>query len=108
MAETYHVYDYEQLPVSVVATLAGGLRDGSRSVMGVRGETLNPEQTLMAMMVDRLSILVWQKSGKKHGKPTLIIDELRKAKARENIRAFDSADEFWREREKIIQEATNE
>ena len=108
MAETYHVYDYEQLPVSVIATLAGGLRDGSRSVMGLRGETLNPEQTLMAMMVDRLSILVWQKSGKKHGKPTMIIDEIRKAKSRENVRSFASADDFWHERERLIKEAANE
>lgn len=109
-AEVYHIYDYQALPVSVCATLAGGLRDGSRCYMALRGEIATPEQTLLAMIVDRLSILIWQKTkaGEKgRDKPKMLMDDLIPRKYNKDLMVFDSADDFERARRAIIERANN-
>lgn len=62
MAETYHILDIRSLPVRLLATLAAGLREGSRCSMAL-SETDVPSATLLsAAAVDRLGLLVWMLS----------------------------------------------
>lgn len=59
LAETYGILDMKSLPVPLLATLASGLREDSRSRMLMSGTSLPPHTLLLAAAVDRLSLLVW-------------------------------------------------
>lgn len=62
LAETYHVFDYRSMPSKLVATLAAGLSENSRSKRKIAGLPHPAETLLLAMAVDRLSYLVWAKT----------------------------------------------
>jgi len=100
----YHIYDYTQLPVKLLATLAAGLREDSRSAMSVSGMRVSPKDLLMAAAVDRLSLLVWSKTKdaeKGRKRPKSIVEALTKEEKKE-IMTFASAEEFEEARRKII------
>lgn len=59
LAETYGVFDYKALPTQLVATLAAGLGDDSRSKMKLHGRKATRMETLLAAAVDRLSRIAW-------------------------------------------------
>ena len=59
LAETYGIYDHRSLPVSLLATLAAGLRDDSRSKMSLFKRTVPRSEILLAAAVDRLSRIAW-------------------------------------------------
>lgn len=61
LAETYGIYNYRQLPAARVAVFAYGLRDDSRIKMAMADATLPLNTLLQAGILDRLSILIWQK-----------------------------------------------
>ena len=72
-AETYHVFNYRELPLKTAAILASGLRDESRIKMKMAGAKITPERMLSAAIVDRLGLLIWlqtkrRKKGKKEAK----------------------------------------
>lgn len=56
-AETYHIYDYKQLPVTYAATLAVGLRDNSRIKMKISESKGTFEERLMTMIYDMVNII---------------------------------------------------
>lgn len=64
MAETYHIYVTDwydpPFPLSYLADLANGLSEGSRIKLKISGCRLSTDQTLKALMVDKLAVLVWQ------------------------------------------------
>lgn len=106
LAETYHIYDYRQLPLLKVAVFACGLRDDSRIKMKLSGQMVPLDTLLLAGVVDRLSLLVWMQSkdGQKGIKrpallaPTLASNEQSKTE----FIAFSSGKEFEEMRENII------
>ena len=53
-AETYQIYDYRSLPVPLVATLAAGLRDGSRIAIETTEAKASTTNTLLAIIADHL------------------------------------------------------
>jgi hypothetical protein len=57
--ETYGVSDHQALPVPLLATLAAGLRDDSRSKMSLSGRKATRTEALLAAAVDRLSRVAW-------------------------------------------------
>ena len=57
MAETYHVYDIQGIPVETLATLAAGLRDDSRIKMQIGGLEYIPPVILLARIADCLSTI---------------------------------------------------
>ncbi|MDD7732865.1 MAG: DUF5361 domain-containing protein [Firmicutes bacterium] len=61
-AETYHIYDIKQLPLSMAAVFACGLREDSRIMMKLNGIDIDSKTMLMAMAVDYLSLLWWAKT----------------------------------------------
>lgn len=62
MAETYHILDITALPVSLLATLAAGLRGNSRIRLAMAGETATTGELLQAAMLDRMTTLCWMQS----------------------------------------------
>lgn len=59
LAETYGIMDYRALPVPILATLAAGLRDNSRIKMRLTGTRVPVQELLLAIVADKLSLLVW-------------------------------------------------
>lgn len=106
-AEYYHIYDYKRLPARYAGILAHGLRAGSRCVMSVTGQTINPDSLLLATISDELQIVMYQQraiAGSKHNpKPRLVTDQIKQdAQKNQKCESFDSPEEFKRQREQII------
>lgn len=59
MAQTYGIFDLEALPAKTLAALAAGLPDDCRVKRRLSGARVNDTTLLLAMIVDRLSQLVW-------------------------------------------------
>lgn len=97
LAETYGIYDYKALPPSTVAVLAIGLRDNSRVKMKLSGMKLTLEQSLMALILDNVRLSMWRGKG---SKPKSIYKELTTDKQKDELRRFNSSEEFdaWMER----------
>ena len=107
LAETYGIYDIKAHPATRIALFSAGLRDNSRIKMKMSGRKVSDDLLLLAHAVDRLSLLVWAqtKDGQKNRhKPDSIADYLLhgdKTNKRKG-RTFDTPDEFWKARQKII------
>lgn len=61
-AETYHIYDYRQLPPRYAATLAAGLREGSRIRTALSGLSAPLPLYLQMAQVDALNLIAWLNS----------------------------------------------
>lgn len=107
-AEYYHIYDFEALPVKTVALLACGLRDESRIKQKINGTSVPVNTMLIAYAVDRLGLLIWQKTkdGQRgRNKPESIVEMLMNTGKRKTTRvdAFDSPEEFEEARRRILE-----
>lgn len=108
-AETYHIYDIRSLPARLAATYAVGLRDNSRIKMKITGTKAPEDILLLAMAVDRLTLLLWAKTkdGQRgRNKPESITEKLLGAdtgKKREFAK-FDSPEDFEAYRRKLLSE----
>ena len=100
LAETYGVIDWEQLSVRKLAVLSSGLRDNSRIKMKLSGSKVPLDLFLQAVMVDKLSWLVWAKTedaraGK--NRPVSVVSLLygeQEPKSKSKYQQFDSGDDF--------------
>lgn len=96
LAETYGIFDYEALPPKTVAALCSGLREDSRIFRRMSGTRLNLEELLLAEAVDRLGLLLWQRTkdgSRGRNRPASIVKILTKT-PEEKPRAFESPEEF--------------
>lgn len=104
LAETYGIYDYEALPPKLVATLAAGLSQSSRSMRrmasGNRIETKDipsNDQLVMMSILDGVRTIAWMLSkdgAKNRNRPKSVVEAaLNKTKA-PGIRVFNSPEEF--------------
>lgn len=103
LAETYQIYNYRQLPPSMVAIFCIGLRDDSRIKMKLSGAKVSPNILLLSGIIDRLNLLLWSKTkdgSKGVNKPKSILDELYNKES--DISAFTSGKEFEEERNRLI------
>ena len=89
-AETYHIFDYEALPVSLAATLAVGLRDSSRIKQLMSYRKAPVETILLAGIVDRLSVMVGGEKAKLIAK-NFIIEKQEPATGFQSGADFDAA-----------------
>jgi hypothetical protein len=99
-AETYHIYDWRQLPGRYAATLAAGLRDNARIKIKMSGTKVSAELMLLATCADALKLLLWQntKDGAKgRNAPDSILSAII-GKEKETGAGFDTPEEFkaWR------------
>lgn len=109
LAETYQIYDYKQLPLNQVAVLAYGLRDDSRIKQIMSDQIVPLETTLLASIVDRLSLSLWlqTKDGQKGvNRPASIADQLIKRDKSENDEkdylVFESGEDFENYRKALL------
>lgn len=106
MAETYHVLNWRELPLSTAAVLAIGLHPDSRTFRKLRGEKQTQDMLLKAAILDQLRILTWQNTrdaekGRNRPESVLkLMTEERKEKQR--VTAFRSPEDFERRRLAII------
>lgn len=110
MAETYQVFDYRALPLSLASTLAAGLRSNSRIKLKMSGHRCGVDTMLSAMTVDRLSYILWSRTkDAQHGrnKPESVLELLLSGKKENDIRSFESSEEFESEWNRRIMEAEN-
>ena len=109
LAETYHIFDYRELPLRKAALFSAGLREGSRIRLKMAGQNYPLETMLLAMAVDRLTYLLWAKTkdgSKGRNRPPSIADALNGKNAKNGeIMAFSSSDDFEKARERILKEA---
>lgn len=97
-AETYHIYDYKSLPCKTVGIFACGLRDNSRIMMELHGNTATTEQMLLAAVVDSTRMSAWMQSAdgvKGTNRPRSIVAQLLGEQAEESSTVlFSSGQEF--------------
>ena len=105
LAETYNIFDYKELPPFKVAILSIGLRDNSRIKMAISKSKVDSQFLILASILDYLRMLVWLNSSqgaKGEGRPSSLVEKLvGKEEDHENL-SFESAEDFERERERII------
>ena len=97
-AETYGIYDLRALPVTMLATLAVGLRENSRIKMKLAGTKASRVEVLLAAALDRLSLLWWAQTenGQKNiNRPQSILGVIMQdGRENENNGGFDTAEDF--------------
>lgn len=112
MAETYHIYDWRSLPVSMTSTLAAGLRENSRIKMKMAGAKVDPEILLMARVVDNTALLLWLiGGGSKSGidKPVSVASSILEAAEPKETKEsgygkFNSGEDFMKWRASMLTE----
>lgn len=98
LAETYGVVHWRELSVEELAALAFGLRDDSRIKLKISGLSASLDSILLACIVDKLNILIWQQTkdgAKGRNRPRSFAEVLVGRKKKDtDVLAFDSAEEF--------------
>lgn len=69
MASEYGVFDYTELKPSLAATLAAGLPKNSRVKMKLSGQKLTTDQTLLALILDDMNLMLWIKNRRRGSRP---------------------------------------
>ena len=103
LAETYGIFNYRALPVSLLATLAVGLRENSRIKMKLSGVRIPRADIFLAAAVDRLSIIAWMLSedgANGTNRPGSVLDTLLenpKQESTNNVEVYDTPEEYEEE-----------
>lgn len=106
LAETYHIYDYKQLPLIKVAVFSYGLKDDSRIKMVMNDQNISLENLLLAGISDKVGLLLWMnsKDGQKNkNRPTPLLEILTGGgKKSDDTVVFHSGEDFERKRQELI------
>lgn len=105
LAETYHIYEMKELPLSKVALFAIGLRGDSRIKLKIQDLKYSLDTVLLANIVDRLSYLVWfkTKDGQKgRNRPMSVAQKLLGLGETKKVIAFTSASDFENAKHAIL------
>lgn len=107
LAETYGIYEFEELPLRKIAIFAKGLREDSRIKMKMSQSKFNVKESLLAGILDRLTLILYSKTkdaekGKNY--PKLLLDE---AEKKEDLQGFMSSEDFEKIRRRIIEGGVN-
>lgn len=105
MAETYHVLDWRALGLPLAATLAGGLRETSRTQMALNHAPITTDTLLLGAMADSLQLLVWSKTKDAqhgHNRPAPVLDTLLGTARRRKATGFATAAEFEAAKAEIL------
>lgn len=107
MAQYYHMYDIDSVPIGTLAALANGLPGDSRSVSAITGCVIPADSVLLAIIADRLGMLMWMFSedGRKNiNRPKSIIDFGGSESGDDSIEKFLDGEDFIAARNKILRE----
>lgn len=105
LAETYHIYDWRRVPVSLLGILVAGLSYNSRVALAERGEDFPLETMFLASANDSINAILYGLFMKKHDRPISFVDKLLKEQKRDkDIKIFRSGEDFMKARAKIIKD----
>ncbi len=96
-AEVYHLYDYKALPLRTAAALFAGLDADSRIMRRLTGNPADTKLTLLAIIADRLGLLIWQNSADgQHGRnrPKSIYTALTGQEPEKTVQGYDTPEAF--------------
>ena len=105
LAETYHIFNYKELPVNTVATLSVGLNEDSRIKKKLRNVQDIPTYIVNAFIIDALNILIWQNTldgSKGENKPESILKKITGESEDKDTLSFASGDDFEKHRKELI------
>lgn len=97
LAETYHIFNYREMPLLTIATLVCGLRDDSRIMLRLSENNLSIDRQINAMICDNLSYILWSKtkdaeSGR--NKPKSILNALKGVDDKSELMTFENGEDF--------------
>lgn len=107
MAETYGIFEYRRLPLSLAATLAFGLRENSRIHMRLNNMKVDVETLMRASMVDHLAIMTWMKTKDAeygNNRPDSLVEKLLGTEKESEYEVFDTEEEFDAEWDRLCKE----
>lgn len=105
LAETYHIFNYKELPSTLVATLSVGLDEDSRIKKKLRNVHSLPAYIVDAFIMDALNILIWQNTAdgiKGSNRPESILNEMLGKEKNSDLLSFASGDDFEKYRKELI------
>lgn len=104
LAETYHIFSMEQLPMRMVATLACGLKADSRIMTKMAGVKVSPPLLLLgALIVDEIRALRFGLAGDKSTKPVFVTDLMADGLPEKELKGFSTVKDYEEARRKIIE-----
>jgi hypothetical protein len=105
-AETYHIFDYKQLPIPLAAVFACGLHDDARIMLRMSGQTVSIETLLTAQITDGINLLLWTKTEdaeKGKNRPNSIVASLMgESGSKTDDGGYDSGADFERARQMLL------
>lgn len=108
LAETYHIYDYKQLPLNTIAVFSVGLRNNSRIKMKMNNQPVDIDTLLLAGISDKVSTLLWwqTKDGQKGiNRPESLVEAVTNTQPKEkNVIAFSSGEDFINRRNELLKQ----
>lgn len=98
LAETYHVFDYQALPVPLLAALVFGLRPDSRYRQELNEVNPVSEVVLLASIADALMLITAGMSGTKIKDEDLWTSSvIAREEKKKEVRGFNSGQDFMNE-----------
>ncbi|MBR4406079.1 MAG: hypothetical protein IKT30_06865 [Bacteroidaceae bacterium] len=98
MAETYHIFNWKELPPSLVATLSVGLSNDSRIKRKIIKQKVEFRDLLLALLIDGVNTLIWQNSkdgAKNRNRPESLFKKFTEEnKPKEELEVFGSTEAF--------------
>ncbi|RCW16316.1 hypothetical protein CAC02_09215 [Streptococcus gallolyticus] len=107
LAETYHIYNYRQLPADLVAVFSVGLRENARIKMAMSDQKVSLETLLLASIADRVGILAWQNTEDGHkgrNAPKEFVSILTEEPKEREESIFKSGEDFENARARILKD----
>ena len=103
LAETYHIYDYRALPVTLLATLCCGLRENSRIRMKLEELHPVPVEFMVARAADDIAAIRYALTAKKGDETPefytdLILGKVKQKKAS----GFATVEDYERAKQEIL------
>lgn len=105
LAETYHIFNINELSLTTIARFSVGLRDNSRIKMKMANVNYDFKDTVLMGILDRLSILAWQNTRdaqKGKNKPSSLLEKLLNIEKSNEITAFASSEDFETARNELL------
>jgi len=98
LAETYHLFNYQEYSPLLVGTLVFGLDRNSRVKMDISESKITLERMLLAKIVDELRFISWSKTTdaqrKKNRPKSILRNLLGKEEEKEQYDTFETYEEF--------------
>ena len=107
LAETYRIYDYKRVPVSLLGTLVCGLGDNTRIGMKLAGVKAPADTILLPSIYDLLNVLLWSKTedaAKGRNAPEQLAPKLFEGADEKETVGFATGEDYEKARAELLKE----